>query len=137
MGTSIRPEVSKKNKYYISKHRYYELKHYCMQYQDWRRSLETINQYPKQAFDKVIFNTDTTDPVFKLVEARSYYEDRLNSLDSIASTIDPIIGPCVLKGVTTGLSYEVLRTRIDIPCCKDVYYDVYRKFFWVLDKIRK
>ena len=30
-----RAEVSKKNKYYISKHRYYELKHFCLQYKEW------------------------------------------------------------------------------------------------------
>ena len=136
MSTSIRPEVSKKNKYYISKHRYYELKHYCMQYQSWKDSLDMINHYPKQALSKVIFQSDNADPVFRLAEARSFYEDRLKGLEDIANKIDPVIGPCVLEGVISGLSYEVLRTRIDIPCCKDVYYEIYRKFFWVLDKIR-
>ena len=30
MSTVIRPEISEKNKYWISKHRYYELKHLCL-----------------------------------------------------------------------------------------------------------
>ena len=35
MPTEIRPELSKKNKYWIPKHRYYELKHFVMQYPQW------------------------------------------------------------------------------------------------------
>lgn len=34
MATKIRPVLSEKNKYYIDKHRYYELKHFCLQYDD-------------------------------------------------------------------------------------------------------
>lgn len=30
--TSVRCELSGTNKYWISKHRYYELKHFCLQY---------------------------------------------------------------------------------------------------------
>ena len=40
--TDIRPEISKKNKYWISRHRYYELKHFCMQYREW---LAEVNNY--------------------------------------------------------------------------------------------
>lgn len=32
MANDIRPEVSQKNPYWIGKHRYYELKHFCLQY---------------------------------------------------------------------------------------------------------
>ena len=30
MSTTIRPELSEKNQYWIDKHRYYELKHLCI-----------------------------------------------------------------------------------------------------------
>ena len=42
----------------------------------------------------------------------------------------------ILKGVTEGLSYDVLKVKMDIPCCKDVYYENYRRFFWILNKMR-
>ena len=35
MSTDIRPEISPNNKYWIEKHRYYELKHFCLQYPLW------------------------------------------------------------------------------------------------------
>lgn len=36
MGTTIRPELSEKNPYWIERHRYYELKHFCLQYPIWK-----------------------------------------------------------------------------------------------------
>ena len=38
MGTVIRPETSKKNKYWIPRHRYHELKHFCLQYPLWKKA---------------------------------------------------------------------------------------------------
>ena len=35
------------------------------------------------------------------------------------------------------MPYNALRSRYGIPCCKDVYYKLYREFFWLLDKKRK
>ena len=37
----------------------------------------------------------------------------------------------------TGISYDHLKARTGIPCCKDVYYDLYRRFFWLLSKERQ
>ena len=44
MGTRIRPELSEKNKYWISKHRYYELKHFCLQYPLWRKAYAALEE---------------------------------------------------------------------------------------------
>lgn len=38
MSTTIHPELSKKNTYWIEKHRYYELKHFCLQYPIWKEA---------------------------------------------------------------------------------------------------
>ena len=38
MGTTIRPELSEKNPYWIERHRYYELKHFCLQYPIWKKA---------------------------------------------------------------------------------------------------
>ena len=47
MGTTVRPELSKKNRYWISKARYYELKHFCLQYPGWRKAYsELIDMFP-------------------------------------------------------------------------------------------
>lgn len=40
MGTTIRPELSEKNPYWIERHRYYELKHFCLQYPIWKKHMQ-------------------------------------------------------------------------------------------------
>lgn len=34
-----KPELSKKNPYHLSRHRYYELKHFCFQYPEWKKNI--------------------------------------------------------------------------------------------------
>ena len=45
MGTSIRPEVSSKKEYWLSRHRYYELKHFCLQYPEWKRNYRALDGF--------------------------------------------------------------------------------------------
>ena len=42
MSTVIRNEISKKNKWYIGKHRYLELKHFCLQYPEWKEEYHRL-----------------------------------------------------------------------------------------------
>lgn len=43
MSTVIRAELSHKSKYHIDKHRYYELKHFCLQYPNWKKSYAEVD----------------------------------------------------------------------------------------------
>lgn len=43
MGTTIRPELSEKNPYWIERHRYYELKHFCLQYPIWKKAYAALD----------------------------------------------------------------------------------------------
>lgn len=43
MGNIIRAEVSENNPYWIEKHRYYELKHFCLQYPIWKRNYVSLD----------------------------------------------------------------------------------------------
>lgn len=138
MSTNIRPEVSKKSEYWIDKHRYYELKHFCMQYPLWKKALRYLDGYSGKS--KVIEITDVTNdtkPVEQFVEQREFYEDRIKLLKTVANETDPVIGPYILRGVAYELSYEVMNAHKPIPCSKDIYYKLYRKFFWILSGYRK
>lgn len=139
MKATIKPEVSKKNRYWIEKHRYYELKHFCMQYEYWKNVLNSLDSMSKSPKDlESFFGTcKHGDPTAKCAMVRAYYLERVEMLEKIAKETDPIIGRFILIGVTEGISYDCIKARMDIPCCKDVYYDLYRKFFWKLDKVRK
>ncbi len=138
MSTKMRAELSKKNPYWIERHRYYELKHFCMQYPSWKKSLNLVDGYSSHS-PETVSNTSQLpgDITADRALTRTYYTERIDMVERIAYLTDPVIGRYILKGVTEGVSYEVLKVRIDIPCCKDIYYDLYRKFFWLLNKERK
>lgn len=138
MGTNIRPEISEKNKYYIDKHRYYELKHFCLQYPLWKKAYGAIDGYIpyKLANTPIARNNVISDPVYKLTEARIYYHDRMKMIENAAENADPFLSNYILMGVTEGRSYVNLKARFNMPCSKDVYYDAYRRFFWLLSKAR-
>lgn len=139
MGTTIRPEVSEKNKYYIERHRYYELKHFCLQYPMWRKAYNSIDGYLARNMDGVVTSrtNKVSDPVLHLVEARMYYSERMNMIEKAAKDTDPILGDYILNAVTEGRSYVNLKARFNIPCGKDTYYEMYRRFFWLLSQARE
>jgi hypothetical protein len=139
MGTLIRPEISVKNKYWIDKHRHYELKHFCLQYPAWKRAYEISNipSMSKSVLDKVPASNLHGDPTAKHVLKRAYYRERIDLVEKVAKETDRYLHEYILKAVTENRSYVYLKTKYDIPCGKDLYYDRYRKFFWLLSEARK
>ena len=139
MSTSIRPELSEKNQYWMDKHRYYELKHFCLQYPRWRRLYNTLIYYPS-TWPSVVPLCKTnvvTDPVDRYADERLFYAERIDMLERVAKKTDEFLSHYILKAITEGISYDQLRARTGIPCCKDTYYDLYRRFFWLLSKERQ
>lgn len=138
MSTVIRAELSPKNKYWIDRHRYYELKHFCLQYPYWNSCYNELNYGISCPITSAASRTnDVSDPVSKYVEKRLYFKNRMDLIERLSKETDPALWCYIFKGVTEGLSYEVLRVRMNIPCCKDIYYEAYRRFFWLLSEARQ
>lgn len=137
MSTKIRSELSMKNPYWIHRHRYYELKHFCLQYPEWRNLYANVEIYARRKLDPYVATSNISDPTEFAAEARLYFSERIDMVEKAALDTDPVIGKYILRAVTEGLSYETLNAQNEIPCCKDVYYELYRKFFWLLSASRK
>lgn len=137
MKSSVRPELSKSNKYWVSKNRFYELKYFCLQYPEWKKRCEEIDGIRGRAIDSIYSRLNSpSDPTSKTVEMRSMYFERMEVIEKAAIEADPYLASYILKAVTEGLSYTYLKTKLDIPCSRDTYYDRYRKFFWLLSTSR-
>lgn len=138
MATVIRPEISMKNKYYIDKHRHYELKHFCLQYPSWKKAYADCldSDIPMSMIDGAHQNDGVYDPTSARAITRAYYSNRMQMLEQVARDADKYLWQYILKAVTEGLSYTYLKTKLDIPCGKDMYYDRYRRFFWLLSDLR-
>lgn len=136
MGTVIRPDISRKNKYWIDKHRHYELKHFCLQYPEWKKEYNNIANI-RNFKNEILYKSNIhSDPTFKEVIRRERYLERIELIERVAKEADADLHNYILKAVTEGLSYTYLKSKLDIPCGKDLYYDRYRRFFWLLDGSR-
>lgn len=137
MGTCIRAEISRKNRYWISKHQYYELKHFCLQYPEWIVRIKELDTYVKTVVMKErVQMSGHTDPTAEIASKRLYFTNKIKLVEKIAEKTDDMLKDYILKAVTEGISFEHLKARFEIPCGRDMYYDRYRRFFWLLSKER-
>ena len=138
MATVIRAQISEKNKYYINKHRYYELKHFCLQYNNWKKEYAKCNEAIIFAsnFDRLPSDNIPSDITAKYAMQKLYYSEKIALIEKTALEADNFLYPYILKAVTEGLAYTNLKAVHNIPCGRDMYYDRYRKFFWLLSEAR-
>lgn len=137
MGNHVRNDISKKNMYRLEKHRYLELRHFCLQYPQWKRQYLQIDGYFPVVNDEVksMFSNDSLTE--KAAEARIYLKNRIEMVENACKRASPEFYGYLLEAVTTDKSYVYLRQVRGIPCCKDIYYVLYRRFFWILDAARE
>lgn len=139
MATVVRAELSPKNKHWIDKHRYYELKHFCLQYPEWKRAYVEFSDIslPLSMIETMPTDNLPGDPTAKRVLMKMFYSERIELLEKVAIETDPYLYSYLIKGVTEGKSYTYLKTVLGMPCGKDMYYNRYRRFFWLLNMERE
>lgn len=145
MSKKVKPQVSEKNAYYIPKHRYYELKHFVMQYRDWSKWVRDYNiKYSSPSYHEIRYDQM---PAFwknstaEEVERREYYISRMDMVDSCILTafndISDLLREYVFEAIVDGRSYDWIVMNCGAPFSRDYYYKRYRKFFWLLSQVRE
>lgn len=137
--TAIHPELSPKSRYWIDRHRYYELKHFCLQYPLWIRARASLDGLSRRTL-RLTPPSPTglvQSPTSHCAEQRLWYTERIAMVEESAAEADPLLMPYLLRGVTEGLSYDCLKARLALPCSREAYYESYRKFFWLLSEKRQ
>lgn len=136
---NLKPETSKKNPYYIPKHRMYELVHFCLQYPEWKKVCNGVDElyFKNLNLDKIGCDTNSySDHTAELAMKRIRCYENMKLVEDTARRTDLFLSNYILLAVTEDLRYETIKSRLDIPCGRDMFYDRRRKFFWLLDKIR-
>lgn len=138
MATKIRPEISEKNKYWIDKHRHYELKHFCLQYPIWKKLYSEFDDpsIPLSTIERAPTSNLPGDPTAKRAMMKALYSEKIDLIEKVAKEADKYLYDYILKAVTENLSYTYLKSKLEIPCSRDMYYDRYRRFFWLLSEAR-
>lgn len=128
----VRPLNAKK--YQISKHRFAEVYHFCMQYNEWLDELKykTDTVHSVEITDMPVHH-DNSDATANLAGRRVELRRKCELIEQTAIEADSDIYQYIIKAVTNeGISYTYLKEIMDIPCGKDMYYDRRRKFYWLI-----
>ena len=133
----LKPELSGKSKYWILKHRYYELKHYCLQYPEWKKMYAGLGLETGAAELDAMRGSDLSDPTARFGQMRADLWNAMEMISKTAAEASPDLSSFLLKAVTEEISFTQLPTLYGIPCGKDLYYEAYRKFFWLLSSKKK
>lgn len=131
MATKIRPTTSKKKDYWISKHRYYELKHFCLQYPEWKKEFaDSFNS--AYIFSEKVNSSNVSDPTAEKAIKHILAERNMHLIEDVAKDSCGDLACYIFKNVTRGIGYNET-----IPCSKNTYYRYYRLFFAMLNVRRK
>lgn len=124
-------------KYKISKHKFLEMYHFCMQYNEWKNELEykkdtrkslPISDLPMAAGIK-------TDSTGALAIRRADLENKCKMIEQTAVEADAELYQYILKAVTNEyVSFNYLKTVHEMPCGRTMYYERRRRFYWLLSK---
>lgn len=132
----IRASVKRNNKYYLPKHRFYELYHYCLQYQEWMDEYNSIVQLSGINIDRQT-GSGISDPTYTKAERGVELWTRTEEIRKAAAAADRQLAKYILLAVTKeGASYQYLHNVLGMPCSRKMFYDRRRKFYWIMDKMR-
>jgi len=136
MGNHEKTKLSKKNKYYISQHRYLELKHFCLQYKEWAEELQSL-RFQGGGGEEIHADPQFSDPTAGYALRMVELKKNIEMIRDSAQETDGVLFKYILIAVTEERSYTYLREVMNIPCCKDMFYENYRRFFWILSAKRR
>ena len=92
---------------------------------------------PLSMIERVSTSNLPGDPTAKRALMRFFYSERIKLIEKTAMDTDPYLYSYIIKGITEEKPYTYLRSKLGIPCGRDMYYEKYRKFFWLLNEERE
>lgn len=129
---NVRPLNNKK--YHISKQRFAELYHFCLQYNEWKLELRYRTDTVESAccIGKGGGQQDWN-PTESLAIERVILEEKCRLIEDTVRESEPEIYPYLLKAVTNeGITFLYLKEMMGIPCGRDMYDDRRRRFYYLL-----
>lgn len=136
----MRSSLSTKNLFYLDKFRFNELRNFCRQFDTWKQAIKYIDSLPRRFENPWSRNSTMTDPVAVFVAAREEYWKKVDMVSTaVAKAVDNDreLYTLMLEAVTRDGSYDAMkRYRGHMPVSRAEWYKLYRKFFWILDKMR-
>lgn len=127
-------DLSLSKEFNISRHRYRELKEFCLQYGEKKEELRQLYSLSSVPPDVVVMGGEPGKPTerkaMRALKLKTDIELIDNTLNSACETAVGII-PFLKKNITEGVGFSCLGY---VPCSPKLFYNYRRKFFFLLDK---
>lgn len=124
------------SKYYIPKEVFLTAVHFCKQYPLWLAELSTYpNANKGVSYDRdVVQTSNLSDTTAEMATRRAEMARKKNLVDSTAEEVGgKKYGRWIVQGVCFDFPFFTLADR-GIPCGKDLYYQMRRRFYYELSK---
>jgi hypothetical protein len=104
----------------------------------WKKAYTAFDNagIPSSSGERLPSSNIPGDPTGRDAVMKAYYSERIQLIEKTAMDADKFLYTYILRAVTEELSYTYLKTKLKIPCGRDMYYDRYRRFFWLLNLAR-
>ena len=124
-----------KGSYALGKHKLYMAIHYALQYHELKDAYNEIEVSAKGVnYDEKV-RTSGGDPTYTLAERRAELRSKIEKIESAARLTSEKYYKFVMKAVTEeGMNFNLLKTKYDMPCGKNTFYVLRRKFYYLLAK---
>lgn len=126
--------------YRLSKHRYLELKHYCLQYGEKKEQLDKCYSISGVCFDKEPGGSNlpgkpTERNALIAAELSKYISLIDDTIREVAGGSDELT-KALDENIKKELSFDTIRVNSNrkIPCGRQQFYEMRCKFFFILDK---
>ncbi len=120
-------------KYNISGARYRELFYFCRQYNEWKQELSVIATVkPQQLTGMPSGKNDISNPTADAAAKRVELTAKCALVEQTTIETSPELYQYILENVTQGTRYEYM----SLPCGRRQFYELRRKFFFLLSQKR-
>lgn len=126
-----------KAKYDISNYRFRELYYFCLQYDEWKETLQAIrNPLKGVQYSALPASGVPGNPTANAAIESAEYAHKCAVIEAAAKAADAELLDYIIYAVThENVTFKFLKMQKGIPCERDRYYNSRRKFYYFLDRM--
>lgn len=121
----------KSSPYYLPEHEYLMTVHFCLSYKELKREYaELTSTYNGINMDGMPHGNGISDPTARNAIRRAKLAEKIDIIEHTAEEVGEDLYEYLLMGVTEkGMTYEWLREKKGMPCGKNEYYTMRKKYY--------
>lgn len=123
-------------RYGIGKNRFREVYYHCLQYNEWKSELEAKTDTVKgREYNGMPSGTGSGNVTEALAIRRAQLRQKMEVIEQTAIETDSELYRYILLDVTNDwVTFNYLEASLRIPCGRTKYYELRRKFYYLLSK---